>query len=360
MSGTDEDQQDKPFEASPRKLEDARKKGEIVRSQDVVNLAVLVVMVFAIGRLFSTTMMDMVHDVAVFVARSINGRITLAGPDVFGVIMRWLLPLFLFLFATPFVIVVAGLVMTRQMLFTADKAKPRLDRLSLVANAKKKFGAAGLFEFFKNFLKFTVLAALMAVFASNGFDLFQISVLQGDHAALASIYRVAFLWLWCMVGIYLVFAGVDLLWQIRDHARRNRMSHKELKDEHKSEEGDETIRQQRRAKAEEIATNRMLLDVPKSTVVITNPTHYAVALQWGGEADTVPKCVARGTDETARRIREIAIQSGVPLYRDPPTARALYANVKLGMPIETTHYRAVAAAVGYARRIERMARRDRT
>ena len=129
-----------------------------------------------------------------------------------------------------------------------------------------------------------------------------------------------------------------------------------MKDEHKNEEGDETIRQQRRAKAQEIATNRMLLDVPGSTVVIVNPTHYAVALKWTGGKNEVPRCVAKGVDETAFRIREIALTSGVPLYSDPPTARELHGSVKLGEEIRLDHYKAVAIAMGHARRVQKMAR----
>lgn len=354
MSEAGEDQNDKPYAATPRKLEEARKKGEIVRSQDVVALVALAILILATEVMFRGYMSDIVQHIRDFVGRSVSGRAKLDGASVFAAATTWLVPFVLIFFAAPFVLVLAGMVATKQVLFTADKVKPKLNRLSLLSNAKKKFGWSGLFEFAKNFVKFLVFAVLLTVFLRDGFELFQILIVRAEHAVLANIYEVALRWLWCTLAAYVVFAVIDTLWQVHDHARKNRMSHKEMKDEHKNEEGDENIRHQRRAKAEEIATNRMLLDVPKASVVITNPTHFAVALQWGSETDTVPKCVARGTDETARKIREIAIQSGVPLYSDPATARELYAKVKIGMMIEPKHYKAVAIAISYARRIHAM------
>lgn len=359
MSEAGEDQNDKPYEATRRKLEEARKKGEIVRSQDVVNLGALGVFLVAINLLFSGYLSAVVQDIMGFISRSASSRAPLDGAETIGSVTSWIVPLGTILFVMPFAVVLGGLVATKQVLFTGDRLLPKLNRISVLANAQKKFGWSGLFEFAKNFVKFMIFAALLTMFVLDGFDLFQIAILRGEHLALANIHDVALRWLWCTLGAYVVLAATDTLWQVREHARKNRMSHKEMKDEHKNEEGDENIRQQRRAKAEEIATNRMLLDVPKAVVVITNPTHYAVALQWDGGTETVPKCVARGTDETARRIREIAVQSGVPLYRDPPTARDLYANVKVGMSIESSHYKAVAAAIGYARRIQNMVAHDR-
>lgn len=357
MSDSEEDQGDKPYEASRRKLEEARKKGEIVRSQDVVNLVVLGLFIGALHVVFGGMMSEIVRDISAFVETSVLRPGMLDSQHVFAAVFAWGLPLLGVLFIVPFVFLLAALVGTQQVLFTPDKLKPKLNRISLISNAKKKYGSSGLFEFAKNAAKFLVFAILMSVFAFDSYRLFEIAVVRGEHMALANIFDVALRWLWMALVAYAVFAVIDAFWQVKEHAKKNRMSHKELKDEHKNEEGDETIRQQRRAKAEEIATNRMLLDVPKAAVVITNPTHYAVALQWTGEQNTVPKCVARGTDETARRIREIAIQSGVPLYRDPPTARRLYASVKIGMIIEEDHYKAVAAAIGYARRIQGMVRK---
>ncbi len=353
MSNEGEDQNDKPYEATRRKLEESRKKGEIVRSQDVINLGALAIFVLSVIVLFDGHMSEIVFKIENFIKQSAANTDSLDGNSVMQSAYSWIFRLVTVLFLVPMGIIVIGLIGAKQIIFTVDKLQPKINRISLLANAKKKYGWSGLFEFLKNLIKFLIFSILLTIFILDGYNNFQISIVQGEHAALANIKDVSLRWLWLTLIAFLFFAVLDAAWQVHDHARKNRMSHKELKDEHKNEEGDESVRQQRRAKAEEIATNRMLVDVPKAVVVITNPTHYAIALQWDGEPNTVPKCVARGTDETARKIREVAIQSGVPLYRDPPTARELYSTVKIGMSIDSVHYKAVAIAVGYAKRIQK-------
>jgi flagellar biosynthetic protein FlhB len=116
------------------------------------------------------------------------------------------------------------------------------------------------------------------------------------------------------------------------------------------------VKAQRRGRAEAIATNRMLLDVPKADVVIVNPTHVAVALKWSRAKGSAPACVAKGEGELALKIREVAATAGVPLHADPPTARALHATVAVGREIAPEHYRAVAAALRFAERMRRAAR----
>jgi flagellar biosynthetic protein FlhB len=153
-----------------------------------------------------------------------------------------------------------------------------------------------------------------------------------------------------------VIGAVDFLWQVSEHHRKNRMSHEELKEEVKQSEGDPHMKQQRRQRGMDIATNRMLRDVPSADVVIVNPTHYAVALKWDRGKVGAPVCVAKGVDEIAARIREVAAEAGVPMRRDPATARALHASVEIGQEILPEHYRAVAAAIRFAEAMRAKAR----
>lgn len=133
------------------------------------------------------------------------------------------------------------------------------------------------------------------------------------------------------------------------------MSLKEMRDEQKEAEGDPEFKHRRKARAREIAMNQMLSDVPKADVVIVNPTHFAVALQWDRQT-AAPVCVAKGVDEVAHRIRKIAQESGVPIQRDPSTARALFATIEIGQEIMPEHYRPVAAAIRFAQEMRRTAR----
>jgi flagellar biosynthetic protein FlhB len=127
-------------------------------------------------------------------------------------------------------------------------------------------------------------------------------------------------------------------------------------DEQKESEGDPHFKGQRRQRGIGIAMNQMLADVAKADVVIVNPTHYAVALSWNRGSTRAPVCVAKGTDEIAARIREMAAEHAVPIRRDPPTARALYASVEIGEEIGREHFRAVAAAIRFAEGLRRKAR----
>jgi flagellar biosynthetic protein FlhB len=148
------------------------------------------------------------------------------------------------------------------------------------------------------------------------------------------------------------------MWQYANHLKKNRMSLKEIQDEAKQSEGDPHFKQMRRQRGYEIAMNKMLSEVPTADVVIVNPTHFAVALKWDRASGAAPVCVAKGQDEIAARIRETAGEAKVPIFSDPPTARAIYATVGLGAQIERDHYRAVAAAIRFAADIRAKARKQ--
>ncbi len=158
----------------------------------------------------------------------------------------------------------------------------------------------------------------------------------------------------CIVA--LIIGGIDFLWQRFDHLRKNRMSHQEVRDEVKQQEGDPHMKSERRARGAQIASEQMMADVPKADVIIVNPTHFAVALKWSREPGAAPHCVAKGVDHMALAIRKIASEHGVPIRHDPPTARALYATTRIGDQIDPDHYRAVAAAIRFAETMRRRAR----
>jgi flagellar biosynthetic protein FlhB len=144
------------------------------------------------------------------------------------------------------------------------------------------------------------------------------------------------------------FGGLDYLWQVLRHRRDARMSRQEVTEEHREAEGDPHARAHRRSRGQEIALNRMLRDVPDADVVIVNPTHYAVALKWDRSSGRAPVCLAKGVDEIAARIRERAMGANVPIHRDPPTARALFATIDIGEEVGRAQYKAVAAAIRFA------------
>jgi flagellar biosynthetic protein FlhB len=252
--------------------------------------------------------------------------------------------------------VLLSLVAQRALLFTPSKLKPKLSRISILQNAKNKFGRGGLFEFAKSFVKLLIYSICLAVFLTWNIDLVVGSALADAHAGIGMLFHLMTRFLVIVVIVSATIALVDVLWQNQEHRRKNMMSHKELRDEVKDSEGDPHLKQARRSRAQEVALNQMMADVPLADVVIVNPTHYAVALKWNGGRDEAPKCVAKGTDEIAMRIRSVAGDAHIPIYSDPPTARALHSVVDIGAQIRPEHYAAVAVAIRFAEELKRKKR----
>lgn len=351
---------EKPHEPTPQKLEDARKKGDIVRSQDATFVLALAAFLVTLILLPQGILQRALVAAQVFWSKTIPASTpgnSLPTAGIRSFLKDFLFSGSLLFFVFPAVLILAALIASKRLVFTGNKLKPKLNRVSVLQNARKKLGLSGLVEFGKSVLKFLAYALLFWGVMQAMTGRFAQMVNLPPIAAIAMNYLDLRSYVIAVLTAALLVAILDILWQRFDHLKKNRMSTQELKDEHKETEGDAMIRQQRRARAEAIATNRMLRDVPEATVVIVNPTHYAVALKWDGRAGEVPKCVAKGVDETAMKIREIATEARVPLYRDPPTARILFAQIRIGQTIEKQHYKAVAVAIGFARKIARGKRR---
>ena len=355
---SEDDDSSREFDPTPQKLEEARKRGDLVRSNEITVAAVyagFVVTAFAFGTAsldsfgtWASVMIDQADSLSVqmlgggsAVAAGIFGRVLIA-------IAPWM--------TIPAVVVLGAIWAQRSLVFAPDKLMPKLSRIDPVSNFKQKFGSNGIFEFLKSFVKLVVIAFILGKFLLR--ELPGILLSQRLDATLVanhfSTLIVEFLLL--MLLLAGVIAAIDYLWQRFDFLRRNKMTRKELTDEMKQSEGDPHIKAQRRQKAIEIATRQMISDVAKADVVIVNPTHYAVALKWEKGSKRAPICVAKGVDEIAARIREVASEAGVPIHRDPPTARALHAAVEVGDEIRPEHYRPVAAAIRFAEKMRRRAR----
>ncbi|ARE40408.1 Flagellar biosynthesis protein FlhB [Rhodovulum sp. P5] len=349
--GGDTENDDKQFEPTQKKLDDARKKGELAKSVDLNTAAAyagfsLTAFAFGAG---SLTALGTVGAVLLGQADRIaplilNGHGT---APVGGLIAQVGIPILPW-FAVPGLLVLLSVLAQRSLVVAPERIKPKLSRLSIVQNAKNKFGRGGLFEFAKSTVKLTLYAVLLGVYLSYHIEE-MLGVMQlSPNMAVAQLVRMAAQFMVVAVAIAGVMGAIDYVWQAAEHQRKNRMSHQEMKEEVKQSEGDPQMKQQRRQRAMDIATNRMIQDVPTADVVIVNPTHYAVALKWNRNSRGAPVCVAKGVDEIAARIREVAAEAGVPMRRDPPTARALHASVEIGEEIRPEHYRAVAAAIRFA------------
>lgn len=347
---SEEDEDDKSFEPTQRRLEDARKRGEIARAPDVntaAGFAGLLLASLIAGEAMLTdsgsigqTLLDQADHISS--QMSVGARASL-GPVLSGFGLA-LLPLF----ALPFLAVLLALIAQRGIIFAPEKLAPRLSRLSPIATAKQKFGPDGLFTFGKSVAKLLAIGAILSFHLSARAAEIAGSLNLTPATAIALMLRLIVEFLSLVLLLATIAGGIDFFWQRAQHIRRNRMSRTEMTDETKDSEGDPHAKGMRRQKGQEIALNRMLQDVAKADVVIVNPTHYAVALRWKRSDRHAPICVAKGVDEVAARIRERAAVAGVPVHSDPPTARAIYAAVEIGQPIRPEQYKPVAAAIRFA------------
>jgi flagellar biosynthetic protein FlhB len=357
----DDDSGEKIFEPTEQKLERARHEGEVVRSTDLAVAATYGGMVLAGAAVGAGALQRAGQQGAVLLDQADGlSEILLGGGQagagrVFVTLTIAVAPWF----AIPSLAVLLVILAQRALIFSPNKLLPNLSRISIVANAGNKFGRDGLFEFAKSFAKLTVISVILWLFVLGRIDDLLGAVYLPPAMASALMMRLMLDFMVIVLALAVLIGGIDYLWQFHQHRRKNRMSRKEMTDEIKNSEGDPHIKQQRRQRGQEIATNRMLDDVPKADVVIVNPTHYAVALKWRRGDRGAPVCLAKGVDEIAARIRERAAGAGVPLHADPPTARALFATVEIGREITPEHYRAVAAAIRFSEAMRARARERR-
>ncbi|MEP1767147.1 MAG: flagellar type III secretion system protein FlhB [Sulfitobacter sp.] len=358
MSDQD-DSAEKTFDATPQKLLSARKKGDVPKSTDLITacsylglwIALSAAGASSLGKV-GTALMSLIDQSDSFskdVFGDGSGNLALG---LFQAVGNGMSPMF----ALPAIGVVLAVFAQRAWVFAPSKLEPKLSRISIPSNAKNKFGRDGLFEFFKSFLKLIVFSVCLAVFIYIWLPQMIGSLQTDPHTVIALLGKICMTFLGVVVVVSGAIGAGDALWQHASHLRKNKMSKKEITDETKESEGDPHMKQERRQRALNASQNQMMKDVPSADVIIVNPTHYAVALKWNRKPGEAPACVAKGVDEIAANIRRIAGEAGVPIHSDPPTARALYAAVKIGDQIRAEDYAPVAAAIRFSEDMRRRAR----
>jgi flagellar biosynthetic protein FlhB len=335
-------------EPTPRKLEQAREQGDVAKTQDLASLASLAAVAAVIagsGGLFSRNLadaltpflarpdaMELANGGAVSVAR----HAILAAAPILAVVM----------FAAAAAGAAGNLVQTGLM-FTPSKLKPDFSKVSPMAGFKRIFGTDGLVNFLKTAIKLAAVCwVCWLVMKPHAGELQNMAAMS--PLALLPFARDLMLALGGAVLALLGFvAGGDFLWQRIRFLQRMRMSREETKEEYKQTEGDPHVKAKLKQLRAEKARKRMMANVPRATVVITNPTHYAVALRYVNGEDAAPVCLAKGVDAIALKIREIAGEHEIPIVEDPPLARALYATVDVDGIIPREHFEAVAKVIGF-------------
>jgi len=353
----DESPSEKEHEPSQKRLEDARRKGDIAKSNELSAAAAYAGLLLA-GLMGAGAVTQAAGAGTILIEQAAAiARLAAEGarPVVAGLIEP-ALPVLALLLCLPAAGALLALIAQRAIVFAPEKLMPKLSHISPLATAKKKFGAEGLFEFAKSFVKLLIVGAVLVwLFGQHADDILATTTLDPRQGTLLLMGLMG-QFLFIVILVTAAIGAVDLMWQRHALLQRNRMSRKDMMDEMKESEGDPHTKMQRRQRGQEIAMNQMLADVATANVVIVNPTHYAVALKWHRGSRTAPVLVAKGVDEVARRIREVAAEHGVPIQSDPPTARSIFALVDIGKPIARDHYRAVAAAIRFAEAMRKRAK----
>jgi flagellar biosynthetic protein FlhB len=349
-----ESDDDKQYEPTQKKLDDARKKGEIPQSADLVTAASYMGFI-GVGAIFGgssliklgTFLQELLEQSDSLSAEWFSGSGTVLGGDALLAVAGALLPWFV----VPALAAMTAIIATKSLVFASNKIEPKLNKISMISNAKSKYGRKGLFEFAKSFFKLTVYSIVLGVFLVKKVPVILATMSLSPGMVTVMLLELCLGFMLIVLVISMTIGGVDYMFQSAEHTRKHRMSRKEITDESKDQEGDPHAKQKRRQRGQEIALNQMLGDVPKADVIIVNPTHYAVALKWDRVRGGAPICLAKGVDDVAAKIREIANENSIPIHRDPPTARALYAALEIGSEIWPEHYKAVAASIRFAEKM---------
>jgi flagellar biosynthetic protein FlhB len=356
----DEDDAQKTEEPTPKKLQEALDKGDVPTSQEFKTWFILLaatILIFSASTLIASSI---VNSLANFLSQIHHIQADVGGFQ--GPLMDLIWDTFLILMIPMGVFMVAGVAgnMTQhKFIFTFEKMKPKLSKISPLAGVKRIFGMRLLVEFGKITGKLLAVSAAVLIVAWPERDRLD-TLMYVPIPELLGLTQVMALRLFVGVLVVLtIIAALDYSYQKFEHTKKLRMTKQEVKDEHKQTDGDPQVKARLRQIRNERSRQRMMSAVPEADVVITNPTHYAVAIEYKHGQMDVPRLLAKGVDDVAMRIREVANDHNIPIVENPPLARALHAGVELEEEVPPEHYKAVAEVIGYILKLEKAGVRAR-
>lgn len=344
----EEQQQERTEQATPKRREDARKKGDVARSREltmttvmICGAASLLLMAGPIGEQIVTAFskalqFDRSH--AFDVTYLPGAFATTAGNALGG-----LLPLALVLLIAVF----AGATAIGGWSFSTAALSFKTERLNPVKGIKRIFSANSLNELVKAMAKFLLVASIAVSWLWWSVEELLALGRQPIHSAISNALEICGVSLLVVSTGLILIAAADVPFQLWNHHKKLRMTRQEVRDEFKETEGRPEVKSKIRMLQQQIATRRMMEELPTADVVITNPTHFAVALKYDDALMGAPRVIAKGKDLLAKRIRDVATENGVALFSAPPLARVLYRNVNIGDEIPATLYTAVAQILAY-------------
>jgi len=345
------EQDDRTEEPTAKKLEDARKKGDIIFSPEVGAAFSLFAATFVLAYLSGPIASSIGRIITGFIAAPQDMPTDAESLRQMGLSLLLKVMGVMALTALGFTLAsLAARYVQDKPTLTAERLQPKLDKLSPIKGFGRVFGRAALANFWKGIAKLAVVGAAMAyALWPNDAVIAQLPTMEVSALLPFARERALSLML-SLASAAAVIAMIDYVFARQSFMRRMRMSRREIKEEFKQSEGDPHIRMRIRQLRTERSRQRMMAQVPNASVVITNPTHYAIALRYDDETPA-PICLAKGVDDLALRIRELAEEHDIPIVEDPPLARALFAAADVDAPIPREHYEAVAKIIGFVMRL---------
>lgn len=340
--------QEKTEQPTPKRLKESRDKGQVARSRDLNTMTVLIAAAggfFLLGDGLIQGLLDIMRD------QFQLGRNTVFDTNALMLALRQaitdgLIALLPFI-ALMLVASLAAPLALGGWAFSAKAFAFKTEKLNPVEGMKRIFSARGLMEMFKALGKFAVIAAVLVVLLWKEANDF---IRLGDVSIERGLGDIGYLLIWSFLilsSALIVIAAIDVPFQLWEHIKQLRMTRQEIKDEHKETDGSPEVRGRIRGLQREIAQRRMMAEVPKADVIVTNPTHFAVALRYDQDTMNAPVVVASGVDLMATQIRYIAHEHNVPILSAPSLARALYFSTEINHPIPAGLYLAVAQVLAY-------------
>ena len=318
-----QDESEKTEEPTQRRLDDARKKGDVPKSQEVPGWFVLASGLVVIGLMAPSAARSLSADLSLILANAHTISLEPAALRTQSMALGWRVIAAIGLaFAVIASAGLAGHLLQTGLMFTTEKMQPKLSKLNPIDGVKRMFGPQGVANFLKGVGKMAVVSAAVFVVIWPKREELATMPLVDLSVLLGIIRNNILLVLVAALVAYAFIAAADFIFQRQSFMKRNRMSRREIKDELKQSEGDPMVRAKLRQIRQERAQRRMMAAVPDATVVIMNPTHFAVALKYEQGETPAPLCVAKGVDQVALNIRELAEEHNVPIVEDPPLARA--------------------------------------
>lgn len=351
--GDDQDDSQKTEDPTPKKIQDARKRGQVALSREMNNWIMLLAGTLLIGVLAGPMMEQLMVLMRAFIEHphdmpAMPGGLSAVfgelGWSVLGILFLPLLLLLAAAFLGPFIQV--------GPLIAPEVIRPDMSKISPIKGFHRLFSMRSLFEFAKGIVKLVLVGAVCAIIIYPYFDRFEHLMDLETSAAMGELQYLVMKMMAGILVLMLVIAVMDVVYQRHEYFKKMRMTKQELKDEYKQTEGDPMVKGRLRQLRAEKARQRMMQAVPTADVVITNPTHFSIALKYDPGEMNAPVCVAKGVDDLALRIREVAKEHEIIIVENPPLARILFDTVEVDEMIPQEHFKAVAEVISYVYRIK--------